>query len=145
MAITTDTTRSQSSRSGADFLDRTSLKQILDISDAAMDQAMAIAYQLYLTGRFAQAEVVCKGLIACDHRYWWSHSLHASILRRLDRPDDALAAVEEGLKYEPGQPKLMSMRAELQSILTRAASAKQSGESSRPLTKTPPTTVPVAP
>ncbi|MEP6655488.1 MAG: hypothetical protein ABJA82_19135 [Myxococcales bacterium] len=144
MAITTDAARSRSSTSGADFVDRTSLKQILDISDAAMDQAMAIAYQLYLTGRFAQAEVVCKGLIACDHRYWWSHSLHASILRRLDRPDDALTAVEEGLKHEPGQPKLMLMRAELQSILTRAASAKQSGESSLPPAKPPRTTVPAA-
>ncbi|MEO5768608.1 MAG: hypothetical protein ABIS92_09690 [Polyangia bacterium] len=145
MAITTGTARSQSSTSGADFVDRTSLKQILDISDAAMDQAMAIAYQLYLTGRFAQAEVVCKGLIACDHRYWWSHSLHASILRRLDRPDDALTAVEEGLKHEPGQPKLISMRAELQSILARVAYATQSGESPPPPAKAPRTPAPAAP
>jgi predicted Zn-dependent protease len=142
MVITSETNRSQPSKSGTDFVDSTSLKQILNISDAVMDQAMGIAYQLYITGRFAQAEVVCKGLIACDHRYWWSHSLHASILRRLDRTAEALAAVEEGLKYEPGQAKLTLMRAELQIILARAAASRaQAGESSRRASETPITTV----
>lgn len=105
----------------SNFLENTTLRDILNISDGAMDHAMGIAYQLYLTGRFAEAETICKGLIACDHRYWWSHSLHASVLRRLARPQDALRAVEEGLKYEPGQPKLLLMRTEL------AASASSPG------------------
>jgi predicted Zn-dependent protease len=110
MAAATDT----------DYLETTTLRQILNISDAAMDQAMAIAYQLYLTRRFAEAETVCRGLIACDHRYWWSRSLHASVLRRLGRHEEALAAVEEGLKYEPRQPKLLLMRAELVVTIARA-------------------------
>ena len=105
---------------GSNDLDSTTLKEILGISDTAMDQAMGIAYQLYLTGRFPEAETVCKGLIACDHRYWWSHSLHASVLRRLGRYDDALRAVEEGLKYEPGQAKLSLMRAELLITIARS-------------------------
>jgi hypothetical protein len=67
--------------------DGPTLKQVLNISDAAMDHAMGIAYQLYLTGHYVQAELVCKGLIACDHQYWWSHSLHASVLRRLGRDE----------------------------------------------------------
>lgn len=106
-----------------DYLETTTLKQILEIPDAAMDQAMGIAYQLHLAGRFAEAETVCKGLIACDHRYWWSHSLHASVLRRLGRLKEALAAVEQGLKYEPRQPKLLLMRAELMVTIARKKSA----------------------
>jgi predicted Zn-dependent protease len=104
-------------------LENTTLREILGIPDTAMDQAMGIAYQLYLTGRLPEAETVCKGLIACDHRYWWSHSLHASVLRRLGRCEDALAAVEEGLKYEPGQAKLSLMRAELLITIARNRSA----------------------
>jgi predicted Zn-dependent protease len=120
-----------------DYVETPTLKQILNISDAAMDQAMAIAYQLYLTRRFAEADTVCKGIIACDHRYWWSRSLHASVLRRLGRYDEALAAVEEGLKYEPQQPKLLLMRAELMVTIVRKAAAER--------TSPTPTAVPPAP
>jgi predicted Zn-dependent protease len=109
-----------------DFVDKTTLRDVLDISDAAMDHAMGMAYQLYLAGRFAEAQTICTGLIACDHRYWWSYSLHASVLRRLGRADDALRAVEKGLQYEPHQPKLLLMRAEL-----IAAGARETAPSPR--------------
>ena len=102
---------------------RTTLRQILGVSDAAMDQAMAIAYQSYLTGHCLEAEALCKGLIACDPHYWWSHSLHASVLRRLGRHEEALAGVEEGLKFEPGQPKLLLMRTELSLTIARKKAA----------------------
>src|SRR5450432_1978603 len=110
-------------KSSQHYLEHTTLKEILGIPDEAMDQAMGIAYQLYLTGRFSEAETVCKGLIACDHRYWWSHSLHASVLRRLGRTPEALAAVDEGLKHEPRQPKLSVMRAELLVTIARQHAA----------------------
>jgi predicted Zn-dependent protease len=128
------------STTGAHYLEETTLKQVLGIPDAAMDQAMGIAYQLYLTGRFSEAETVCKGLIACDHRYWWCHSLHASVLRRLGRPEEALAAIEEGLKYEPRQAKLALMRVELQTTIARkriAASAKSTSAAESPLAPAP--------
>jgi hypothetical protein len=102
-----------------DYLESRTLKEILNVSDGAMDQAMGIAYQLYLTGHFVAAETVCRGLIACDHRYWWPHTLHASVLRRLGRLEEALTAVEQGLKYEARQPKLLLMRAELVATLAR--------------------------
>lgn len=108
---------------GANDLNSATMKEILGIPDAAMDQAMGIAYQLYLAGRFSDAETVCKGLIACDHRYWWSHSLHGTVLRRLGRHEEALKAVEEGLRYEPGQAKLSLMRAELLITLARKRAA----------------------
>lgn len=106
-----------------DYLETTTLKQILNISNDVMDHAMGIAYQLYRTGRFAEADTVCKGLIACDHRYWWSYSLHASVLRRLGHNDEALAQVEQGLQYETQQPKLLLMRAELLATIARTKPA----------------------
>jgi hypothetical protein len=109
-----------------EYLETTTLKQILSISDEVMDHAMGIAYQLYRTGRFIEAETVCKGLIACDHRYWWSYSLHASVLRQLGRPDEALAQVEQGLKYEQRQPKLLLMRTELLVTIARTKAAATS-------------------
>jgi predicted Zn-dependent protease len=119
-------------KSSQHYLEHTTLKEILGIPDGAMDQAMGIAYQLYLTGRFSEAETVCKGLIACDHRYWWTHSLHASVLRRLGRTPEALAAVDEGLKHEPRQPKLSVMRAELLVTIARQQAAHTATSPSTP-------------
>ena len=39
-----------------------------------------------LSGRpLPEVEVLCRGLIAADHKYWWSYSLYAATLRRLGR------------------------------------------------------------
>ena len=89
------------------------LRQILNVSEAAMDRAMAFAYQLYMGGHHLQTVTLCQALIACDRRYWWPHSLLAASLRRLERYDEALAAVNQGLVHEPRQPKLLLMRQEL--------------------------------
>lgn len=107
-----------------DDLENITLRQLLRVSDEALDQAMGIAYQLYLNRRFAETEILCRRLVACDHRYWWSRSLHASALRRLGRHEEALAQVEIGLKYEPRQPKLMLMRDELRLTIARKSAPK---------------------
>lgn len=99
------------------------LRQILHVSEAAMDRAMGIAYQLYTSRRYAHAAKLCEALIACDQRYWWPHSLLAAALRHLDRPDEALAAVNRGLEHEPDQPKLLLMQRELAIILGRRDAA----------------------
>jgi Flp pilus assembly protein TadD len=99
------------------------LRQILDIPEAAMDHAMGFAYQLYVGGHHAQAAKLCQALIACDGRYWWPHSLLAAALRRLERFDEALVAVNLGLEHEPRQPKLLRMRDELQIIIGRRNAA----------------------
>ena len=39
------------------FLEETTMKSIFGISDAALDAVMALAYQLYQLGRYAEAEV----------------------------------------------------------------------------------------
>lgn len=110
---------------GEDFVESTSVKELLRIPDATMNQIMTIAYQLYVSRRLVEAEIVCKGLIACDHRHWWSHSLHASLLRRLGREQEALQAVKQGLKYAPAQPKLLLMHDELLTTIDRKRSRLQ--------------------
>jgi tetratricopeptide (TPR) repeat protein len=99
------------------FLEETTMKSIFGISDAALDTVMALAYQLYQVGRYAEAEVLCRGLVAADHKYWSSYSLYAAILRRLDRLPEALAELEKGLVYEPNEPKLLFMRDEIRMVL----------------------------
>jgi hypothetical protein len=108
------------------------LRQILNVPEAAMDHAMAFAYQLYVGGHHLQAARLCQALIACDRRYWWPHSLLAAALRRLERYDEALAAVDQGLEHEPRQPKLLRMRDELRITIGRrnaAATFAQRAES----------------
>ena len=101
------------------FLEETTMKSIFGIPDEALDSIMALAYQLYQVGRYADVEVLCRGLIAADHKYWWSYSLYAATLRRLGRLPEALAQLEKGLSYEPNEPKLLFMRSEIGEALAR--------------------------
>jgi len=105
------------------FLEETTMKSIFGISDAALDTVMALAYQLYQVGRYDETEVLCRGLVAADHKYWWSYSLYAATLRRLGRFGEALAQLEKGLAYEPNEPKLLFMRGEIREALAQQESA----------------------
>jgi len=103
----------QLSANARKFLEENTMRSILGISESALDAVMATAYQLYQAGRYPEVEVLCRGLIAADHKYWWSYSLYAATLRRLGRLRDALAVLEIGIRYEPDAPKLLLMRSEL--------------------------------
>jgi hypothetical protein len=105
------------------FLRDKTMKSLLGIPDEALDAVMALAYQLYQSGRIREVEVLCRGLIAADHTYWWSYSLYAAALRRLGKLAEALTQVERGLLYEPRAPRLLAMRAEIRAALTTNASA----------------------
>jgi tetratricopeptide (TPR) repeat protein len=102
----------------------TRLKDLLGIPEQVLDHVMASAYQLYQVGRYAEVEVLCRGLIAADHRYWWSYSLYAAALRRLGRYEEALAQIDRGLSYEPQQSKLLLMRGEILAALGRWIEAR---------------------
>ena len=95
------------------FLERTTIRELLDVPPHVLDEARRIAHQLYRAGRLTEADIVCRGLIACDHRSAWTYSLHAAVLRRQGRKEWALAQVERGLAVEPGHSKLRAMRGEL--------------------------------
>jgi len=96
-----------------DFIETHTLKDILRIPPEALDYVMAKAYQLHLAGHHPQVEVLCRGLIAADHRYWWSYSLYAAALHKMERHEEALVQLDRGLAHEPLQPKLLVMRAEI--------------------------------
>jgi hypothetical protein len=100
------------------FLERTPMRAVFPISPELLDQAMAVAFSCYQVGRYAEAELLCKGLLAADHRYWWAYSLYASVLRNQGRLREALVQLNCGLKYEPGQPKLMAMKDQLLQLIT---------------------------
>jgi tetratricopeptide (TPR) repeat protein len=101
------------------FLEETTMKSIFGIPDEALDAIMALAYQLYQVGRYPEVEVLCRGLIAADHKYWWSYSLYAATLRRLGKLEEALEELDKGLVYEPDEPKLLFMRGEIREAIAR--------------------------
>jgi tetratricopeptide (TPR) repeat protein len=125
----TASTDSDLSPSARQFLEETTMKSLFGIPDEALDAIMALAYQLYQVGRYADVEVLCLGLIAADHKYWWSYSLYAATLRRLGRLREALAELEKGLAYEPNEPKLLFMRSEIGEALARETRPSKANQS----------------
>lgn len=101
------------------FLEENTMRSIFGIPEEALDAVMATAYQLYQAGRYPEVETLCRGLIAADHKYWWSYSLYAATLRKLGRLREAVDQVDKGLVYEPNEPKLLLMRSELRAEITR--------------------------
>ncbi len=116
------------------FLEETTMRALFGIPQEAMDTVMAVAFQLYQAGRYTETEVLCRGLIAADHKYWWSYSLCAATLRRLGRFSEALEELEKGLVYEPTEPKLLYMRRELREMVARVAPPAGAAGNSEPAT-----------
>jgi predicted Zn-dependent protease len=114
------------------FLEETTMKSIFGIPDEALDAIMALAYQLYQVGRYPEVEVLCRGLIAADHKYWWSYSLYAATLRRLGRLREALEQLDKGLVHEPRQSKLLFMRREIGEALAAETRDKSSASAVAP-------------
>jgi hypothetical protein len=97
----------------AEFLRRTTMRSSRGLDQDVLDHVMATAYQLYQAGRYPEVDVLCRGLIAADHTYWWSYSLHAAALRRMGHLAEALEQVDNGLVFEPAATKLLMMRGEI--------------------------------
>jgi len=114
MSAQLDTQMSPNARK---FLEENTMRDIFGIPEEALDAVMATAYQLYQAARSPEVEVLCRGLIAADHKYWWSYSLYAATLRRLGRLREAVEQLDRGLTYEPDEPKLLLMRSELRAAI----------------------------
>jgi len=112
----------QMSPNARTFLEDNTMRSIFGIPEAALDAVMATAYQLYQAGRYPEVAILCRGLIAADHKYWWSYSLYAATLRRLGRLPDAIAVLDQALVYEPDSAKLLLMRSELRAAIAEEAS-----------------------
>jgi predicted Zn-dependent protease len=109
----------QLSANARKFLEENTMRSIFGIPEEALDAVMATAYQLYQAGRYPEVEILCRGLVAADHKYWWSYSLYAATLRKLGRLREAAELVAKGLAYEPDEPKLLLMRSELRAEISR--------------------------
>jgi hypothetical protein len=96
-----------------ELLRRTTMRSSPGLDQDVLDHVMATAYQLYQAGRYPEVDVLCRGLIAADHTYWWSYSLHAAALRRMGQLARALEQVDNGLVFEPAATKLLMMRGEI--------------------------------
>jgi hypothetical protein len=95
------------------FLEQTPVRRLVSIPTGAIEQAMATAYHCFCAGAHADAEVLCKGLVAADHRHWYCRALYAATLVKLGRPREALVQVVEGLRRHPGQPRLVAIKKEI--------------------------------
>ena len=95
------------------------MRSIFGIPEEALDAVMATAYQLYQAGRYPEVEVLCRGLVAADHKYWWSYSLYAATLRSWAGCARPSSRSSKGLVYEPDEPKLLLMRSELRAEIAR--------------------------
>ena len=113
----------QLSTTARKFLEENTMRSIFGIPEEALDAVMATAYHLYQAGRYPEVEVLCLGLVAADHKYWWSYSLYAATLRRLGRLQEAVEQLDRGLVYEPNEAKLLLMRSELREEIAREANA----------------------
>jgi hypothetical protein len=105
------------------FLDRTTLTMLLDIDPDTLDVARRMAFDLVGNGAFDKAEVISRGLVAADHRFWYYRTLLAVSLQKLGRVGEAIDQVNEGLKYEPGHPELSALKTVLLHLPASAASA----------------------
>jgi hypothetical protein len=103
----------------AEFLRRTTTRSSPGLDQDVLDHVMATAYQLYQAGRYPEVDVLCRGLIAADHTYWWSYSLHAAALRRMGQLAQALEQVDNGLVFEPAATNLLMMRGEILAAIGR--------------------------
>ncbi len=106
------------------YLETTTMRSIMGIPTAQLDAVMATAFQLYQAGRYQEVEILCRGLIAADHLYWWAYSLYGATLHRLGCHEEALAQVDRGLVFEPGQPKLLLLRGRILAALGRTDEAR---------------------
>ena len=123
-----------------DFLALTPLRVLLAIPTAIIDRAKALAYECHRGGRHHEAQSLCRGLLAVDHRCGWTHALYAASLRLTNRAAVALEIVELGLSYEPAHPTLLVLRCQLNAegpTVVRDASPAPPTAAASPTPRTP--------
>jgi Flp pilus assembly protein TadD len=95
------------------FIDETTLSSLISIDPALLYQAAVTSYECLQNGQLHEAEVISRGLVAANHRFWYYRTLLAVSLQRLGRVAEAIDQTNEGLKYQPGHPDLLALKAVL--------------------------------
>ncbi len=97
------------------------MRALLVLRDEDLDAARNAAHQLFTADRLAEAEILCRGLLAADPSDPWAFILYVGTLFRMGRLHDALATAEEGLRHHPGLPRLTAMRGKLLELFAKIA------------------------
>jgi predicted Zn-dependent protease len=100
------------------------LRTLFNLSGEFLQACSSKAYDYYKEKRYVEAELVSRWLVATDHRNWFYRTLVAACLQKQGRVPDAIAEVDEGLKFEPGHADLLALKAvllELPAARDRAA------------------------
>jgi tetratricopeptide (TPR) repeat protein len=92
------------------FEDQTPAPDAGFVSPETLATCRMVGAELYEARNLPDAESVALGLIAAAPKLWYHHSLLAAILLKQGRYAEALAQIDEGLGYLPGQVELLSLR-----------------------------------
>jgi hypothetical protein len=95
------------------FVDETTLASLMDTDPAVYEFATITAFECLRNGQSHQAEVISRGLVAADHRFWYYRTLLGFALQRLGRVGEAIEQMDLGLKYNPGHSDLLALKAVL--------------------------------
>ncbi len=87
--------------------------ETLSLPSELLDHALAFAYDFFKAGRYTEAATLCRTLLVADPHYWWCYSLFAAVLQRQGKFRECVVMIDKSLRYEPGQTKLLSMKAEV--------------------------------
>lgn len=115
----------------ARFLDAHPLAPLLALPCEALDYFASTAFQLYQDARYAEAEIICRGLTAAAPHFWYPHALLATTLQKQGRFAEAIAACDRGLGQERGRVELLGLRAEILRSAQRFASRRAQGAGMR--------------
>lgn len=86
------------------------LRNIAKIPDEVLAECAQTAHQLYRKRQYADAEILCHGLIAADHSDAYATALLAAILQNTGRFDAAVVECDRGLKCHPHDIHLNATR-----------------------------------
>jgi len=94
--------------------DLPSATERLSLSSDVLDHTLAFAYDYLAARRYDDAARLCRSILVADPHYWWCYSLYAAVLRKQGKLREALAMINQSLRYEPSDPKLLSAKAAIQ-------------------------------
>jgi predicted Zn-dependent protease len=108
----------------------------LSLPSEVLDHTLALAYDFFKAKRYTEAAKLCQTLLVTDPQYWWTYSLFAAVLQRQGRFRECVTMINQSLRYEPGQAKLQSMKAEVELQLASKLEKKNTSQLNRPVTHT---------
>jgi predicted Zn-dependent protease len=77
------------------------LQHALRVPDSYIAEVQDKAHELFCKGRYDDAAVLCRGLIALAPKRFYAHLLYADVAGKLGRDDESMEAIERARELEP--------------------------------------------